>query len=323
MMLSLSLVVVARASSCEIGPGRPDVLIVGAVKAGTTALFGALSRGRKEVYYFNNDDRYERGVDFYADQLRCGDVDATPLYLVHPVALQRAALDVPWATWIVLVREPVDRAFSHYNMLLRFAANERRRKGATGPDDSEFEEVIAPEVACYHATRAGFEDCVRTRVGGTFAELLPPEGKLKEFGALNGLLSQGMMAPQLERARAFGPAKLLAVSQRALYDDGSAVLRALLALLGREPTGAPLRRYESLSDHTHFDTHDGAGPFGGHRHRVNATTLARLDALFERPNRALARILFSCGTTTVVDATVGFRDHDAHWLPQCPDPPDL
>ena len=54
----------------------------------------------------------------------CGDgprVDGSPMYLAHPVALGRAARAAPWAYWVVLLRDPVDRAFSHFNMLTRFA----------------------------------------------------------------------------------------------------------------------------------------------------------------------------------------------------------
>lgn len=260
------LALLVGVSACLIEEKRPEVLVTGAVKAGTTALFAALRDNKattKEPHFFNDDAKFEQGLDLYASQLGCDaelSVDATPLYLIHPTALQRAVAAVPWATWIVLVREPVDRAFSHFNMLQRFAAR-------TMCDATSFEQALEPELECYASS--GFEACAATKVGGGLGRCLEPTGKLAQFGSLNGLLSHGVMAPQLRRAKSWGPRQLIVVSQRALYEDGEAVRDRILAAVGRQVgERGPVLRYESLSNHTNFGVHQDSSSFGGHRARI-------------------------------------------------------
>jgi Sulfotransferase domain len=103
----------------------PEFLILGAQKAGTTALYAYLrwhpaitGPAWKEVSYF--DRHYRRGVHWYRGQfpLRPGDRlvgEASPGYLFHPLAPKRVKATVPEARLIVLLRDPVDRALSHYH----------------------------------------------------------------------------------------------------------------------------------------------------------------------------------------------------------------
>ena len=269
-----------------------EVLILGAPKAGTTALFAALSDGEaaKELYFFNDDEAFAKGPTHYRRLLGCDHkrglyVDATPLYLVDAVALSRAFGMAPRAVWIVNVREPVDRAYSHYNMLQRFETAEWRRRGFKG-NSSSFEETIAEEINCYEK-RSGdsvlsiFEACVATPLGGSLRDLFVAR-KLKYFGARNGLLSVGLMAPQIQRAQnIIRRGGLLVVSQRALYDDGENVVNAVLTFLGKtEPERRPVKRYESLSDHAAFDLHADAGKFQGHRKRINVRVFLFYESSF-------------------------------------------
>lgn len=112
----------------------PDFLIIGAQKAGTTSLYSYLRRHPgisgplwKEVSFF--DRRYARGVAWYRGHFptvarhsyvkrRYGlDLlvgEASPSYLFHPLAPERVAALLPNVRLIVLLRDPVDRAFSHY-----------------------------------------------------------------------------------------------------------------------------------------------------------------------------------------------------------------
>ena len=112
--------------------GLPSALIIGAQRSGTTSLFNYLVRHPdvlppfgKEIHYF--DLHYARGARWYRGRfpygyrLRGGVVtlDASPYYLAHPQAPQRAARLLPDAKLIVLLRNPVDRAFSHYQHEVR------------------------------------------------------------------------------------------------------------------------------------------------------------------------------------------------------------
>jgi len=124
----------------------PDFLIVGAQKAGTTALYAYLRRhpgitgpSWKEVSYF--DRHYARGPNWYRGNfpnlLRArGELvgEASPSYLFHPLAPERVEELVPEARLIALVRNPIDRALSHYNHEL-----------ALGRERLSFEDALAAE----------------------------------------------------------------------------------------------------------------------------------------------------------------------------------
>ena len=103
---------------------RPDWVILGAPRAGTTTLarwLGEHPQGflpaSKEVSYF--DLHYDRGPAWYDAQFtdslagqRVG--DATPGYLYSEPALDRLALAAPDARLVVILREPAERVWSHY-----------------------------------------------------------------------------------------------------------------------------------------------------------------------------------------------------------------
>lgn len=108
--------------------GLPTVLILGAQKAGTSSLFGWLSKHPsvarpliKEVHYFDNSYEKTRAwyeAHFLSSKTRIG-VDASPYYLFHPRAPLRAFEVVPSAKLIVILRDPAERAFSQYRMNVR------------------------------------------------------------------------------------------------------------------------------------------------------------------------------------------------------------
>jgi len=105
--------------------GLPAFLIIGAQKSGTTSLYGWLRHHpnitmsqTKELHFF--DRNFHRGLNWYQQQFAgtCAG-EATPYYLFHPLAAKRAASVVPGAKLIVLLREPVSRAWSHYHHVRR------------------------------------------------------------------------------------------------------------------------------------------------------------------------------------------------------------
>lgn len=103
----------------------PDFLIVGAMKAGTTSLAAWLRAhprvfvpDDKELHFF--DVRWNEGLDWYRAQFADASDEeiageATPSYMVRDVHIQRMASVVPDARLIVLLRNPVDRAWSQFN----------------------------------------------------------------------------------------------------------------------------------------------------------------------------------------------------------------
>lgn len=122
----------------------PGLLIIGAQKAGTSALYNYLThhpdvyRGRKEVNYFNFN--HDQGTGYYKQQFPAGTrlkIDATPSYLYHRDTPARAAALLPDARIIVLLREPVSRAFSAWNMY--------RKLHAVPKNQADFQRVEAAD----------------------------------------------------------------------------------------------------------------------------------------------------------------------------------
>ncbi|MGH3038414.1 MAG: sulfotransferase domain-containing protein [Gaiellaceae bacterium] len=107
----------------------PSFLVIGAARSGTTTLFYYLSQhpdvarpATKEIHFF--DHNYWRGVDWYRGffATSVGDRvagEATPYYLFHPAVPERVAATLPDVRLIAILRNPVDRAFSHYRKMRR------------------------------------------------------------------------------------------------------------------------------------------------------------------------------------------------------------
>jgi hypothetical protein len=143
----------------------PDFLLIGAKRGGSTSLYYTLLQhsrilplfpsarlvGKtdhtKGVHYF--DSNYPRGAAWYrshfptdaarrrSEQAAGGPVvvgEGSPYYLFHPLAAERAGNDVPQARILLILRDPIERAFSHYR--------ERLREGA---EDLSFAEALAAE----------------------------------------------------------------------------------------------------------------------------------------------------------------------------------
>lgn len=123
----------------------PDFVVIGAQKAGTTSLFSYLCEHplvrpglAKEVHFFDNN--FARGPGWYRAHFpqaprqdrRIG--EATPYYMFHPLAPARMAATIPDAKLIVVLRNPVDRAYSHYHHEVR-----------GGTETHSFEEALTLE----------------------------------------------------------------------------------------------------------------------------------------------------------------------------------
>jgi hypothetical protein len=108
----------------------PDFVVIGAQRAGTTSLYWYLvqhpdiaSAYTKEIHYF--DRHHARSVRWYRAHFpRDGrgriTGEATPYYLFHPQVPARLAGALPDVKLIVVLRDPVDRAYSHYWHSRRF-----------------------------------------------------------------------------------------------------------------------------------------------------------------------------------------------------------
>jgi hypothetical protein len=127
----------------------PSFIIIGAKKCGTTSLFNYLSEHPnigaptwKEISYFNT--HFAKGRLWYksffpisipnteSQDLITG--EATASYICDPQAPERIASVLPNVKLIILLRNPVDRAYSHYHHTKRI-----------GRENLDFENAIASE----------------------------------------------------------------------------------------------------------------------------------------------------------------------------------
>lgn len=106
-----------------------DFIVVGAQKAGTTALFDYLGNhsqiglsGEKEAHFFDDESQdwptpdyeaYHRHFDWTALRIR-GEV--TPIYAYWPRSIERIKVYNPAIKLIMLLRDPVERAWSQWRM---------------------------------------------------------------------------------------------------------------------------------------------------------------------------------------------------------------
>ncbi len=140
---------------------RPSFIIVGAQKAGTTALHRMLisARGvrgakRKELHYF--DDGFIRygDVDAYHQcfphVLSAGSAvqtfEASPEYLCHPLAAERISRYQPRMKIVAILRDPVERAYSGWNMYHNKFPTLKEIWASPLVDPRSFEQAIAEEL---------------------------------------------------------------------------------------------------------------------------------------------------------------------------------
>jgi hypothetical protein len=132
----------------------PDFVIIGAQKGGTSFLYHLLTlhplvepAARKELHFFDNPELFDHGAEWYQrcfprlgskDGQRSITGEATPYYLFDPPVAKRMAQMVPKARLIALLRNPIDRAYSHYQMQVK-----------RGTEPRTFEEAIEQQHSSY------------------------------------------------------------------------------------------------------------------------------------------------------------------------------
>jgi len=195
----------------------PGFIIIGAQRAGTTSLFYYLRRHPdvrrpssgdgsvdwpKELHFF--DEHYGRGLAWYRTffplaaerkvaRMRGRDViagEATPYYLFHPAVPERAAASVPDVRLIALLRDPIERAYSHYQLMRR-----------TGREKLSFAEAIAAEEKRLANQDVTLDEQVKTARGD----------RLHHHHRHRAYITRGLYAEQLERWYAHFPREQLMV----------------------------------------------------------------------------------------------------------------
>jgi Sulfotransferase domain len=248
-----------RASS----PARmlPTFLVVGAKRAGTSSLYRYLTThpqvrpcvSGKGTHYF--DVAYRRGWRWYRSSFPLaagGGItgEASPYYMFHPLAPSRIAAALPEARLIVVLRDPVERAWSHYH-------NERRLRA----EPLGFEDAIAAEPE---------------RLAGEAERMAADPGYHSFAWRHFSYLARGRYAEQLERLYdLFPPGQVLVVQSELLRDDPDRALEPVWRFLGLAPF--TVRERFAIKPN---DSHATMAP----------ATRERLNAYFDEPNRRLYRL---------------------------------
>lgn len=212
----------------------PDFVIIGTQKGGTTSLYDYLGAHpdivpalRKEVHFF--DLHYGEGLAWYRAhfplraRLALGEHrrgqrsltgEASPYYLFHPLVAARLASVAPTARIIVLLRHPVERAFSHYR-------HERR----AGREPLSFEDAVDAEAARLH---------------GEHERLSRQRGATSDVHRYASYVSRGLYADQLTSwFRHFPRRQVLVLASEELFEHPARAYRRTTDFLGLPPAGLP------------------------------------------------------------------------------------
>jgi hypothetical protein len=223
--------------------GFPDFIIIGAKRGGTTSLYRAMTQhpriaplfpGRQKIkgtYFFDN--RFDRGMAWYrshfptslhrrlsarARGFRPVTGEASPYYLAHPLAPYRAAGVVPHARLIVLLRDPVARAHSHYREQVR-----------RGFEDLSFEEAIEEEPK---------------RLDKEVERLLADPHYYSYTYEHHSYVTQGQYAEQLTRwLEGFRRDQLLVLLSEDFYADPSRTVNRVFEFIGLPPARVAVGRF--------------------------------------------------------------------------------
>lgn len=166
------------------GTYSPSFMLIGAQRSGTTEIFKQLTTHKqilnpvfKELHFF--DLNYNKGLHFYLAHFpmylsdrECMTGEATPYYLFHPHAPQRIYNFNKNMKFLISLRNPVDRALSHYYHECRM-----------GRETLSFEDAI---------------DCEDERLEGELQRMVDDESYNSFAHQHHSYKSRGLYADQLK-----------------------------------------------------------------------------------------------------------------------------
>ncbi|MDA0729311.1 MAG: sulfotransferase [Bacteroidetes bacterium] len=213
-----------------------DFVIVGAQKAGTSVLHAFLTQHpqismpvKKEMHYFNRTSSLDFSLPLWRDRKRLlfhnafpgfpepsmiyG--EATPHYMTWDVALDRIHTYNPNIRVVAVLRNPIARAFSHWNM-----------EWQRGLVQTDFETAIKQELSTLQQTHEALD-------------------KVYSF------VQRGLYAHQVERLwRKFGRANVHIIKHANLLHHHEKTLRDLHSFLGVSHHGTKAQKVHERSYHT-------------------------------------------------------------------------
>lgn len=209
---------------------RPNFFIIGTQKGGSTSLYRYLAghpevcaAALKEIHYFSYHhacpERWYRAHFPPEPWLRARNLqtgEASVSYLHVPTAPERLAAFAPAAKLIVMLRNPVSRAFSHHQMSVK-----------QGHETLPFRDAVALEPARLQEERE--------RLG---ADAAFSHGRHHRY---HSYLLRGRYAEQLERWFAHFPREqFLVLQSEAFFKNPAATYREVLEFLDLAPFDLPV-----------------------------------------------------------------------------------
>ena len=260
-----------RRAGYRLRPGPrelPRYFIVGAKRAGTTSLDEYINahplvlRGLVEKGCRYYDVNFSRGPDWFRQQLLPVAVvdrierelgqrpitgESSPYYAYHPESARRIAADVPDARLIFVLRDPVERAWSHY-----------RYEVARGFETLDYAEAFAAE----KARLADHDDRSRLHSHRHFS-----------------YADRSRYAEQLVRLRAsFDPEQILVIESEQLFADPRSTMERVFRHLSLDPV--PMSSYETFKGQSASAVPADAADM---IRAAVADDVARLEYLLEQP----------------------------------------
>ena len=206
----------------------PNMILLGAQRAGTTSIHAHLGRHpgvclskTKEIHYFDNYQ--DQGLDWYRSHFptrswvkkRSHNLgyemvvgEGSPYYLFHPEVPMRIREAIPSARLVVLLRNPVDRALSHFR--------HERKNGSE--KEVDFQSAW---------------DLEESRLAGTEEKLSSGASVYEEAHNRFSYTARGDYAPQLERwFSLFDRTQIHVIRSEDLFNSPEEVMTGLFEFLG-------------------------------------------------------------------------------------------
>lgn len=195
----------------------PHFVIIGTQKGGTSSLYQYVTQHphvaaavQKELHYY--DIHFAKGMDWYRSQfplpLPPGMItgESSPYYLFHPHVAKRMKETIPHVKIITLLRNPVERAFSHYQMYKRI-----------GVETLSFEEAIEREEA---------------RILPGLQQMMVDPMHFSREHQVYSYLARGLYADQLTRwYKHFDRERILVIKSEDFFSNTAAAYREVRAFL--------------------------------------------------------------------------------------------
>jgi hypothetical protein len=295
--------------------GLPEAILIGVQKGGTTALYQyidqhpAIAESQKELYFLdekvdqmmleNYEKRYEAGIpqlqirQAYSQTMRKAMrfperdqgkmiLDLTPHYIYQSDRLPaRIVCVVPWAKIMVLLRDPMERARSQYDMKLRFHGHSRaKRKVSNAKGKSNvvsFHKYIRNDLAALQETGV-IQDWTKVDFDTFFDSPAMDEAwRTYMNSGMNAPIGMSLYAIQLKTFLVL-PNEFMAIQSEKLMQETNETYGKVLDFLGLERI--------SLQSYTKINS---AGKT--RRTKMNPETEALLHQVFAPFNRKLGEML--------------------------------